>query len=66
MNLEEQKMKLLELTSNVAGQIYAAHMRIYGKQFSALNEPGEIPAKCAKIAKKIIYEVNAELFNTKK
>lgn len=66
MTPEEQKMKLLELTSNVAGQIYAAHMRIYGKQFSALNEAGEIPAKCAKIAKKIIYAVNAELFNAKK
>lgn len=65
MDIEKQKMKLLELTSNVAGQIYAAHMRIYGKKFS-LNEPGEIPAKCAKIAKKIIYEVNAELFNSKK
>ena len=66
MNTEEQKIKLLEITSNVAGQIYAAHMRVYGKQFAALIEPGEVPEKCATIAKRIVVAVNKELFNTQK
>ena len=57
---------LLEMTSNVAGQIYAAHMRVYGKQFSGLIGPGMVPERCAAIAKRIVTASYSQFFNNKK